>query len=461
MTALATGRRRRLPTAWPLAFLLLGYPLWWAMGIAPLVWSIFAIPMVRHLWKKRPIKYPPMFWVWGLFLTLVLISVTMLNVHAPNTLQVSSAGGNYAAYVIRFANYLAVTVVMLYIGNLTEQELPRMRLIRWLGIFFIITVVGGLAGTFVPHFGYASPIKPLIPASLQGIDFVQQFTTVSTAQVQSALGFPRPQAPFEYANAWGNNYTMLLIWFVIGWLLYGTTTRRLAGLVIVGLSIIPVVYSQNRGMWLGLVLGVIYIAVRLALLRRFAVLLALAAGTAVLGAVILLSPLQQVVAARIATPKSNEVRGSLSIQSLQVATHSPLIGYGSTRSTIGSAKSAAIGKSPGCPKCGNRVLGSTGQLWLLLVAQGFVGAFLYVLFLFQGVVRYWRDYSVVGIGGTLVLLLSIFYCLFYTSVVSPLAISLIGLALLWRNAEARRQQRLVEDSLRPVTFVPVSAGRTT
>ena len=38
----------------------------------------------------------------------------------------------------------------------------------------------------------------------------------------------------------------------------------------------------------------------------------------------------------------------------------------------------------------------------------------------------------------LVLLLSIFYSVLYTAVVSPLAIAFIGLALLWRNADARR-----------------------
>ena len=37
-----------------------------------------------------------------------------------------------------------------------------------------------------------------------------------------------------------------------------------------------------------------------------------------------------------------------------------------------------------------------------------------------------------------------FYSLFYTSVVSPLAITLMGMALLWRNAEARREQRAAE-----------------
>jgi hypothetical protein len=43
-----------------------------------------------------------------------------------------------------------------------------------------------------------------------------------------------------------------------------------------------------------------------------------------------------------------------------------------------------------------------------------------------------------------VLLLALFYALLYTSVVSPLAITLMGLALLWRNDLARREQRAAE-----------------
>ena len=379
-----------------------------------------------------------MFWVWGLFLGLVAISVTMLNVTAPATIPVSSAGGNYVAYGIRLLNYLSVTVILVYIGNLTERELPRLRLVRWLGWVFVVTVVGGLAGTFFPHFGYDSPIKRFVPASLQGIDFVQQFTHIGTAQTQYTLGAPRPSAPFEFANAWGNNYSMLLPWFVVGFVLIASQRRRLLAIGLVGVSVIPVVYSQNRGVWLGLALGMLYVGLRLALRRQLTVLIALGLGATLAAALVLATPLQQVVAARLsAQTTSNDLRGSLSVDAIVVGTHSPVIGYGSTRSTIGSNKSLAIGKSAGCIKCGNRVIGSTGQLWLVLVAQGYVGALLYLLFLFQGVVRYWRDHSVVGISGTLVLLLSIFYSTLYTAVVSPLAIAFIGLALLWRNADAR------------------------
>jgi hypothetical protein len=435
------ARRFRLPIAWPLATLLLGYPLWWILGLAPLAWTFLSIPMVWQLRRRRPVKFPPMFWVWGLFLALVVISGLMVDVNAPGTVPVNSGIGHYIAYLIRLISYVSVTIVMVYVGNLTETELPRLRLIRWLSVFFVVTVLGGLAGTFVPHFTISSPIQHLLPGSIASNDFVQTYTQVSTAQNQAQLGFPRPSAPFEYANAWGNNYSMLLVWFILGGLVFASVQRRAFAVAVIMVSAIPVVYSQNRGMWLGLIMGIAYVGLRLALRRRFGILMGLVLGTALLSAAVVLSPLQTVITARIATPHSNDVRGSLSAESLRIGLQSPIIGYGSTRSTIGSNKSATIGQSPACPRCGNRVIGSTGQLWLLFVAQGFVGAFLYIFFLGQAVVRYWRDQSPVGMAGTFVLILALFYSLFYTAVVSPLAITLLSLALLWRNAQVRSAAR--------------------
>ena len=43
--------------------------------------------------------------------------------------------------------------------------------------------------------------------------------------------------------------------------------------------------------------------------------------------------------------------------------------------------SIAIGPSEACPRCGSRNIGSTGQLTLLLISQGFLGVALYFGFL--------------------------------------------------------------------------------
>ena len=228
---------------------------------------------------------------------------------------------------------------------------------------------------------------------------MQTYTQVSTAQNQAELGFPRPSAPFEYANAWGNNYSMLLVWFILGGLVFATAQRRLFAVAVIGVSAIPVVYSQNRGMWLGLIIGIVYVGVRLAMRRRFGVLVGLVIGT-----LMVVGAGRPVAACRPSSPAASPRREATTSAARCRSSRSgsprlsPIIGFGSTRSTIGSDKSLAIGQSPACPRCGNRVIGSTGQLWLLLVAQGFVGAFLYLFFLGQAVVRYWRDQSPVGHG---------------------------------------------------------------
>ena len=103
-------RHYRLPIAWPLATLLLGYPLWWTLGLAPLAWTIFVPPDDRAAGpQRRPVKLPPMFWVWGLFLALVIISGLMMDVNAPETVPVNSGLGHYVAYAIRLISYLSVT----------------------------------------------------------------------------------------------------------------------------------------------------------------------------------------------------------------------------------------------------------------------------------------------------------------------------------------------------------------
>ena len=95
---------------------------------------------------------------------------------------------------------------------------------------------------------------------------------------------------------------------------------------------------------------------------------------------------------------------------------SPVIGYGDTRQERGSPESIAIGPSPKCPICGQLEVGSTGQLWLLLVCSGFVGAAFYLGFFAYGIWRFRHDASPYGLAGVLVLLLSFVYMFTYDAV---------------------------------------------
>jgi O-antigen ligase len=247
---------------------------------------------------------------------------------------------------------------------------------------------------------------------------------------------PRPAAPFAFTNAWGCTLALLLIWLIVyGW--SAGTRVRLAVAVVVALSVVPIVYSLDRGVWIGLGLAVVYIAARLALRGR---LLAIGALALVLGLgtiTFLASPLQTLVSERLSHGHSNEIRSSLATAALDTAKESPLLGFGSTRAVRGSTASIAVGQTASCPKCGNAEIGSTGQYFLLLVAQGFLGTGVYVAYFLRTLWAYRRDASPIGLGSTLAILLSLFFGIAYSALIMPLAVVFLSIGLLWRNAAVR------------------------
>src|SRR5690606_37023318 len=143
---------------------------------------------------------------------------------------------------------------------------------------------------------------------------------------------------------------------------------------------VPIVYSLNRGVWIGLGVAIVYVGVRMAVRGRTRVLASVLAGALAIGAVVLATPLHQVVVDRINNPHSNAGRAARDTLAVEGALASPVIGYGSTRNMAGSRQSIAIGKSADCPSCGNSSTGGAGHLWLLMFSHGFVGAALYLAF---------------------------------------------------------------------------------
>jgi hypothetical protein len=120
---------------------------------------------------------------------------------------------------------------------------------------------------------------------------------------------------------------------------------------------------------------------------------------------------------------------------------SPILGYGDTRREQGGSNSIAVGRSKNCPSCGNNSVGSHGQLWLLIFANGFVGAFFYFAFFGYSVWRFRRDRTPYGLAGILVLLLGFVFSVVYEAVGPTLVFSMLALVLLWRNdTEMQKQQ---------------------
>ena len=444
MRYVTPSRRALLGSGWPVTSLLVLYPLWWALGMGVLIVFVLVIPMLVHLVAHRPIEVPPAFGLWLLFLIWVLASTMMLSYNPPGTLP-GDASERLISVVYNIAGYFAATIILLYIGNLTEQQLPRTRIVRQLGLLFIFVVVGGIVGTFFESFEFTSPLEFLLPSSIAQNSFVQSLVHPTAAQLQEVLGYtaPRPSAPFGYTNTWGNCLSLLLGWFVIGWLVEGSKGRRIAGILILLAAAVPVVYSLNRGLWIALGLCAGYAAVRLAMRGKFVAITVMALGAAVAVVVFLSSPLNGIVQARLDNPQSNGIREFTTAATLEASTSSPILGFGSTRAAIGSSQSIAVGQSPDCQRCGNPTIGSNGQLWLLLIAQGFVGAALYIAFYVRSAWIYRRDRTSIGVASWLACVLPLFYMFIYNALVMPLLISLIAVGLLWRNHQDRRMGDVV------------------
>ncbi|CNF38386.1 Lipid A core-O-antigen ligase and related enzymes [Mycobacterium tuberculosis] len=428
-------RLRDLPlTTWPLIALLIGFPVWWLLGLGVFSFVICAVPMALVLLNRRPLRFPPGFGLWVLFLIWYLVSCGMLDENPPGAYG-DLDFGRVVSVLVRLVVYLASAVIALYVGNLSERELPRLALIRMLGALFITTTLGGLLGVFFPNFHITPLFGMLLPGKVRTNAFVQNIIDPTAAQITwvGSVKAIRPEAPFEWANTWGNNYSILLIWFILGWWVYASRERRVIGVVILALSLIPVVYGLNRGLWVGIALSALYVLFRLALRGRVMALGVAGMALVLGGALFVMSPLYAQVETRLDNPQSNSIRAYTRAKTIEAALTSPIIGYGNTRYSVGSDKTVTTGKTQACPQCKHPPLGSDGQLWLLLISQGLVGAGLYVLFFLNAIRRYWRDTSAIATGGVLTMLLVLFYMTIYDGLYTPMPLYLLSFAVMWRN----------------------------
>jgi hypothetical protein len=440
----APSRPAVLP-AWPLAALLAFYPLWWALGLGVLIFPIMAVPMVVALVRGRaggrPVRLPPGFAWWALFLVAVVVSIAALGADPHGTVP-EHASERLLAVGYRLLMYVSLTVLLVYAGNLTETELPRRRLVRLLGWLFVVTVVGGLLGMFAGRFAFTSPVELLLPTDVRSKGFVQSLVHPYAAQIMDVGGgaAPRPAAPWGYTNTWGNNFCLLVVWFVVAVWADPARRARLSTKVLavacLAISVLPVVYSLNRGLWIGLGVAIGYVALRYVLAGRIWILGALALAGAGLVVAMMATPLGGVVSARMDNGKSNGVRTFLIERAMDGVVESPVIGFGSTRNTIGGRNSITVGESSKCERCGNFTVGGNGQLWQLLYAHGAVGTVTYLGFFGYGLWRFRRDRSPVGIAASAAIVTSFSAMLWYNSLVTPLAFMFLAYALLWRNDTA-------------------------
>ena len=425
--------------AWPVVALLAGWPVWWALGVGDYAPVVVAVPMAWRMYKwqasgRRRIQVPPGFGLWLLFLIVMLASVVAISQTAPDTIP-GPSGTRVISWGMRALSYLGSTIVLLYAGNLTERELPRRRLAWLLGLVGIYAVIGGFAALADPSFRFTSPLAFVVPQSLQTASQGQLTTQLHPGftEIEAFLGHGRVAAPFLYANTWGNNIAITLPWLLVAWRSFGTGWRRKAVWVVLALSVLPIINSYDRGLWLAIACALFYLAVRFAAQGKLALLAGFCVGLLALTLIFLATPLSSLISTRLANGQSDTARSSLSTLAVKDALGSPLIGYGDTRREFGSQKSIAIGRTANCSACGQRSVGSNGQLWLLLITTGFTGTILYMGFFGYGIWRYRRDRTPYGITGVLVLVLGFVFSVAYDAVGGTLAFTMLAYAILWRN----------------------------
>lgn len=428
--------RSFLPPGWPLTLLFVAFPLWWALGLGTFIFVILAVPMAAALIRRDTLRVPKGFGFWLLFIAWMLLGVTMLWADAPGAVPGGGGFGRLMVFGLRAAMYLSATIVFLYVLNTPEDDLPTRRVTRLLGLMFVITTAGGVLGVAMPHLEFTSPLEALLPASLAGNGYVNPMIHPATAEIQKVLGYEerRPIAPFAFANSWGANFALYLPFFLLSWLGKGAGWRKLLAPVVLALSLIPVVYSLNRGLWVCLAVGAVYLAVRLALLGKVWMLQVMGAALIVGTVVFFASPLADIFQQRLDSPHSNSRRLQLATETIRsVVTGSPILGFGSTRDVQGTFASIAGGSTPDCPACGVPPLGTQGHLWLVLFSQGLVGLVLFCAFFAKRFFSHWRDPWPPAMAGCCALLFFGLQLPIYDTLGAPLYTVMIALALMARR----------------------------
>ena len=424
---------RFLRPGWPLSVLYLGFPLWWALGLAQVIFFAMALAMVVILRRQGSLRVPHGFAPWLLFLVWMLAGGFLLRATAPGTVP-GGGIGRLANFAVWAGWYFAITIAMLYVAN-TARQVSTQRIVRLLAWMFVVTTSFGVLAVLAPTLEFKSPMELVLPHSVVSTNFVRTLIHPSLSSTSDFLGYvqPRPTAPFPYSNAWGNNLALYLPFFILAWFGRDAGWRRKAAPFVLLAAVFPVIFSLNRGLWISLALAAVYAAVRLAVNGRARALQALVAALVVGGIVFTASPLYDTLVLRIETPHSNDRRAGTAETVVSTAAHgSPFVGYGTTRTMQGSFSSLAGGETESCHQCAAPPLGTQGFMWRLVLTTGFGGTLLCLTFFAVQFLRRARGPDPLDVTTCTVLLVTVLCFFVYDSLGSAMFTSLVAVGLMAR-----------------------------
>lgn len=405
----ATASRREGGSLW-FRLMFLGFPIWWALGIGAFVWPILALPLAFSLLRRPTLRLPRGFGLWLLFLLWVVGSASQLD-----------EGVRGMTWSYRAVTYLAATVLFLYVYNEPRDRLSDRRVLLTLAVFWAYVALGGLLGVIAPRFEFESPLERVLPGRLAANEFVQALVHPAAAQISTFLGYeaPRPKAPFEYTNDWGSAFALTTPLAIAAFPHVRRGGQRLGMLAILLASLVPVVLSLNRGLWLSLGVALLYALIRTAANGRGSPALGIGFGLVLVVIFTIASPLRDVIEARLQTPHSNQRREALYVETLSGAMRSPILGFGAPRPSEANPTMPSVG--------------TQGQLWLVLYSHGIPGALFYVGWYLVGYLRTLRRSSWTMFWCNVVALIALLQLPYYGHLAAQVQVIMVALALGMRS----------------------------
>lgn len=407
----------RLPIGWPLIALVHGYVLVWLLGLQEFAWPFIGLALgfwvVSH---RRMIVVPAGFGIWMLFLGWTVVSAVMLV-----------GLDRIAAWGYRESMYFSATLLLLFFVNVSEKELPTRTISRMILSLWMVTIAGGYLGITFPDTQITSLAEVLLPESVRQIGFVISAVDPRLGSTAEFLGVPRPIMPFSYTNQWGAALGILtpLAMFAR----YDLRSRWAANgfWVLLLASVVPVIVSVNRGLWVSLCAVAVLFLLRSGLGGRFATtvvgLVVLTAGAAI----VWFTPLRDVVIGRLETPNTG-TRETLAGAAVNLTAESPLIGFGAPVQETFMADTNDVS------------VGTHGQLWTLLVSHGIPGAAFFIgFFLIRALAA--LQASARGWWAAIAIFVFLIQMPFYNALPVPLMLAMIAIALCMRDSGIQNSTR--------------------
>jgi hypothetical protein len=409
-----------MPAAWPLYGVVLSFPVWWALGAAYFIWPLLTFPLLLSLLLRRKIYVPPRFGLWVLFLAWMLLSSSQLDRHS-GTL----------AFAWRAATYFSATILFLYVFNADRDQLSNKTIRNVLTLFWVELIAGGFLGVLFPSFSFGTPVEHHLPASVLDAETIRLMVHPHFSEVMTFLGYPvgRPSVLFPYSNQWGACVGVLIPGALAAMIAMTRGTRRRLLTLLLIASIVPIIFSLNRGMWLALAAAAVYVVLRYARLGNIRTVAAAGAVLAVAAAIVVATPLGSVFNDRL-TKHSNSTATRLSVydNTTQQVRQSPFFGYGSPRPSA----------DPNSPP-----LGTQGQFFLLVYSHGIPGLVFFISWFGMTVLRSFRRRSRDHLWAHVAIIIFLIEMPFYSFMPTTLHVIMLPAALIWRDVVTRTRRSVV------------------